>query len=182
MSEREPRKRISIENHRLPAIEDTMAYTRNRCSERARKIKSIKPNLIFDVWFDQHYHIRAQFGDDNGRREGIESEKVEALVLKAMKHLIAYSAVLKIFTFINHGINNARANRIVLKEDTEEGLLNVVIEAHIIDLDTYEVTVKTAMCTDEFPLGDGQFALHIFGNESVLKKLERGRVVEVYHL
>jgi hypothetical protein len=181
MNEREPRKRISTSETRLPAIPDKMAYTRNKCSERARKSKSVKPNLIFDVWFDQHYHIRQQFGDDSGARKGIHPEIVEALVLKAMKHLIAYSSILKTFTFINHGIN-PRANRIVLQETTKDGLLNVVIEAHILDLNTYEVTVKTAMCTDHFPLSDGQFSLEIFENESILRKLEKKRVVDIYNL
>jgi hypothetical protein len=182
MSLRGPRKRIPYKSARLSQIEDELAYTKNKCSERARKINSINPNLVFDVWFDQHYQIRHQFGDDSGAREGIESKKVESLVLKSMNYLIAYSSFLKIFSFINHDSNGGRANRIVLQEPTDEGILNVVIEAHLIDCDIYEITVKTAMRNDAFKISDGQFALEIFDNESVLKRMERGRMIEVYRL
>lgn len=182
MSFREPRKRIPYKSARLSPVEDEMAYTKNKCSERARKINSINPNLIFDVWFDQHLHIRQQFGDNNGLREGIDSKRVESLVLKSMKHLIAYSSLLKVFTFINHELKGERANRIVLQEPTDEGRLNIVIEAHLINLDTYEITVKTAMRNDSFKISDGQFALEIFENESVLKRMERGKTIEIYKL
>ena|SRR5581483_10710259 len=182
MSLREPRKRIPYNNPQLLPVEDAMAYTRNKCSERARKINSIQPHLVFDVWFDQHYQIRQQFGDDNGIREGIDAKTVESLVLKSMKHLIAYSSILKSFTFINHELNGGRANRIVLQEPTSEGRLNVVIEAHSISADVYEITVKTAMRNDAFLLGDGQHAIEVFENESVLKRMERGQVKEIYSL
>jgi hypothetical protein len=99
-----------------------------------------------------------------------------------MNYLIAYSSFLKTFSFINHDSNGGRANRIVLQEPTDEGRLNVVIEAHLIDNDTYEITVKTAMRNDSFKISDGQFALEVFDNESVLKRMERGRIIEVYRL
>ena len=183
MCEGEPRKRIPYSRPTgVPAIVDEKAYTKNRCSDKARKINSIRPNVKFEVWFDQHYHIREQFGDNNGVRDGIDPQTVESLVLKGMKHLIAYSSILKSFTFINHGESTGRANRIVLQEETEDGLLNVVIEAHIIDIDTYEITVKTAMCTDNFIISDGQFVLNIIENESVLKRKERGALRDVYTL
>jgi ribosome-binding protein aMBF1 (putative translation factor) len=69
-----------------------------------------------------------------------------------------------------------------LQEPTDEGRLNIVIEAHLINLDTYEITVKTAMRNDSFKISDGQFALEIFENESVLKRMERGKIIEIYRL
>jgi hypothetical protein len=182
MSEREQRKRIPSNNQRLLPVEDELAFTRNRCSKKARKINSINHNLIFEIWFDQHYQIRLQFGDENGMRPGIDALKVESLVLRSMKHLVAYSSLLKIFNFINHNLNGDRANRIVLQELTDEGKLNVVIEAHLINLDTYEITVKTAMCIDTFRISEGQFILEIIENESILKKLDNGKIKEIYSL
>src|SRR6266478_7791389 len=109
------RKRIPYKKPELlHPIHDETAYTKNKCSERARKVKSISPNLVFDVWFDQHYQIRQQFGDENGARIGIDAETVESLVLRSMKHLVAYSSILKTFTFINHQFDGGRTNRIVL--------------------------------------------------------------------
>jgi len=181
MSFREPRKRIPYRKSG-PLIEDELAYIPNKCSERARKINSVSTKLIFDVWFDQYYQIRQQFGDDNGIREGIDHKTVESLVLKSMKHLLAYSSILKSFTFINHELNSDRATGIVLQEPTNEQRLNVVIEAHSISVDQYEITVKTAMRSDAFKLSDGQFAIEIFDNESVLKKMENGKIKELYNL
>jgi hypothetical protein len=182
MNEREPRKRIPIKSFLLSPIEDKMAYSKNKCSDNARRINSIKPNLIFEVWFDKHYQIRQQFGDDKGIREGIDAVKVESLVTRSMRHLIAYSSILKNFTFINYELNGERANRIILQESTEDGMLNVVIEAHLIDPTTYEITVKTAMREDSFKISDGQFALEIIDNESILKRMERGHIKEICHL
>jgi hypothetical protein len=180
MSEREQRKKIPSNNQRLLPVEDELAFTRNRCSKKARKINSIHHNLVFEIWFDQHYQIRLQFGDENGMRPGIDAKKVESLVLRSMKHLVAYSSLLKTFTFINHDLNGGRANRIVLQEPTDEGKLNVVIEAHLINLDTYEITVKTAMCIDTFRISEGQFILEVIENESILKKLDNGKIKEIY--
>jgi hypothetical protein len=182
MSEREQRKEIPLNNQRLLPVEDELAYTRNKCTEKARKINSINHNLVFEIWFDQHYQIRLQFGDENGLRPGIDAIKVESLVLRSMKHLVAFSSLLKTFTFINHNLNGGRANRIVLQELTDEGKLNVVIEVHLIDLNTFEITVKTAMCIDTFKIGDGQFIVEIIENESILKMLENGKIKEIYNL
>ena len=182
MSEREPRKRIPIKRFLLSPIEDKMAYSKNRCSDNARQINSIKPNLIFEVWFDKHYLIRRQFGDDKGIREGIDAAKVESLVTRSIEHLVAYSSILKNFTFINYELNGERANRIVLQESTEDGMLNVVIEVHLINSTTYEITVKTAMREDSFKISDSQFALEIIDNESILKRMEKGHIKEICHL
>lgn len=182
MEEGRRRKRIPITKGELLPIEDKDAYVRNKCSERARKIGTVKPNFDFNIWFDQHYQVRTQFGDDQGVRPGIEHEKVESLVKKAMNHLMTYSAIVKGFTFINSAPNNGRNERVVLQEDTNYGLLNVVIEVHLIEVGSYEVTVKTAMCTDSFLLSDGQYAIQIIDNESILKKKERQVLREIYNL
>jgi hypothetical protein len=182
MREDGARKRIPVKKDLLAPIEDDQAYIKNKCSERAKKINAIYPDIVFEVWFDQHYQIRQQFGDDNGFRKGIDAASVESLVLRSMKHLVAYSAILNSFTFINHAPKDQRAQRIVLQEDTENGTLNVVIEAHLIEIDIYEITVKTAMQNDAFKISDGQFAVEIVDNESVLKRMERGRLREVYSL
>jgi hypothetical protein len=178
----EKRPRILYNPTRLPVIEDEMAYIKNKSSENAKRIKSINSNLVFDVWIDKHYQIRRQFGDEAGARDGIDIDKVEALILKSIKHLVAYGSILKTFTFVNHNLTGGRANRIVLQEETENGKLNVVIEGHFIDVDTCEITVITAMRADDFKLGDGQFSVEIFGNESVLKRMEKGSVKEIYNL
>ncbi|RXK83476.1 hypothetical protein [Filimonas effusa] len=182
MERKTPRKRIQPKKGLLLPIEDPDAYVKNKCSERARKIKTIKPNFDFNLWFDKHYQIRTQFGDEHGIREGIEAEKVESLVNRAMNHLMTYSAILKNFVFINHGENGKRNERVILQEETPEGLLNIVIEVHLIEAGIYEVTVKTAMCITDFNLSDGQFAIQLVGNKSILKRREQGAMKMIYFL
>lgn len=182
MSNLEKRSRIPYNPKRLPAINDELAFIKNRSSDFAKRIKSLDSHFIFDVWIDKHYELRRQFGDAAGFREGIDIDKVQALVNKSIKHLVGYATILKTFTFVNHNLGNGRATRVVLQERTENGMLNVVIEGHFIKMDMCEITVITAMCSDEFRLSDGQFALEIFGNASILKRLEKGKVREVCHI
>ena len=182
MSEREPRKRIPLNKAKLLPVEDPAAYIQNKCSERARKVNTIQPNFNFNIWFDQHYQHRTQFGDDNGKREGIDSERVQSLVNKAMDHLVTYSTFLKTFAFVNHVQTSGRNERVVLQEETQHGLLNVVIEVHLIEVGIYEVTVKTAMCIKDFAISDGQYVLQLIDNESILKRKERGVLREICSL
>jgi hypothetical protein len=179
MDQRPPRKRIPPATPGVPAVEDPCAYVSNKCSLRAKKIGTIKPNFDINIWFDQHYQNRTQFGDEQGARIGIESEKVESLVRRSMNHLITYSSMLKTFAFVNSGNSRGRNERIVLQEETPDGLLHVVIEVHLIEIGTYEVTVKTAMCSPDFSLSDGQYLIQIIDNQSSIKKMERRRLIEV---
>jgi hypothetical protein len=80
--------------------------------------------------------------------------------------MITYSAILKAVAFINAGNSKGRNERVVLQEETDAGLLNVVIEVHLVDVGAYEVTVKTAMCSDDFLLSDGQYAIQMTHNQS----------------
>lgn len=178
----EKRPRIPYQPKRLLPVEDELAYTRNRCSSNAKRIDCVKSSFECEVWIDKHYQIRKQFGDESGARDGIDQETVKSLVLRSLKHLIAYSSILKTFTFINHELNGGRASRIVLQESSDKGMLNVVIEAHFVDVDNCEITVITAMCMDNFKLSDGQFAVEIVENESVIRKMEKGQIKEIYNL
>jgi hypothetical protein len=52
--------------------------------------------------------------------------------------------------------------------------LNVIVEYHYINKNKYEVTVRTAMCKDEFKISDGQYKIEIDDDgNSVLYKNER---------
>lgn len=182
MCERTGRKRILRSTKGIPVIADEDAYSQNKASERARKINTINPDIKFNIWHDQHYQIRKQFGDEAGERIGIDSIIVESLVQRLMSHLVCYSTILKNFNFVNFSNPESRAIRVVLQEETKEEMLNVVIEVHFIDITTFEVTIKTAMCSDSFRLSDGQFAIELIQNESVLKRMEKGNVIEIYSL
>jgi hypothetical protein len=51
-------------------------------------------------------------------------------------------------------------------------MLNVVIETHFVNINTYEITVVTAQCVDDFRAQIGQFAIELQGDASILKKKE----------
>jgi len=85
--------------------------------------------------------------------------------------MILYSNLVKGFSFLNRNLqHHERPLRIVLQEQTGPGLLNVVIEAHYLDIGKYEITVKTAMCKDDYYLSDNQYAIELDGDGSILKK------------
>jgi hypothetical protein len=172
-----PRKEYQV---LVPVVRDELAFSKNKCSDNARKIATQIEKIEIDIWLDKHYLGRLQHGDENGERVGIDIESIKNLVIVSIKHLFYYSVKLKNFIFVNHEDEN-RFGRIVLqKKDAEGQLLNVVVEYHYISLNQYEVTVKTAMREDNFRLSEGQYLIEIVNDEeSELKKKEGNRIKKV---
>lgn len=161
-------------------IEDELEFKENKCSKNARKIIIIHENLQLELWYDQHYiRTRYQHGEDNGeRREGIEPEDVEGLVKKSIPHLLCYGAKIKSFNFLNH--ENEAPIRVVLIDSNYDVDLNIAVEVHLITLNKYEITVKTAMRKNDFRIDNGKYAIQIIGeNQSILKKQEGKSEIEV---
>jgi hypothetical protein len=161
-------------------IEDKLEFKKNFSTQRARKIKTFQEELKVELWFDQHYIVtRHQHGEDSGeKRDGISPEEVEPLLKKSIVHLVCYGANVKGFNFLNH--ENKPPVRIVVKERSIGETLNVVSEVHLVDLNLYEMTVKTAMRKDDFRIENGRFAIEFIGNnQSVLKKQEGKIEIEV---
>jgi hypothetical protein len=161
---KEPRKRkriaprVSMGN----IIEDPMALTENKSSVKARKVFTDNENITIELWFGKHYLDRDQHGDDWGKREGIDNDTVEDLVKRSVKHMILYSTFVKGFTFLNRNVQrHERSTRIVLQEQVDLGLLNVVIEAHYLDINKYEITVVTAMCKNDYVPSDNQYVIEL---------------------
>lgn len=169
----------------MPVVEDVEAFIANRSSAKARIVTAIDERIGIELFFDKHYLDRHQHGDNNGVRVGIEKESVETLVLTSIKHLMFYSAVLERFNFLNHSeieAPNHNGIKIVCRQSTDNGTLNVVIQAHYIDLNKYEVTVITAMCVDEFRIFDNQFVLDMYPDGSTLSRMVNKALREVYKI
>lgn len=174
------RKRIPLQKATASIIDDPLAFIPNKSSIKAKKVFTEVENITVELWFDKHYHDRDQHGDDFGKRDGITNDIVENLVKRSIKHMIFYSNLIKGFNFLNRNHKqHERPLRIVLQEDTEYELLNVVIEAHFLNINRYEITVKTAMCKDNYTLSDNQYAIQIDGEGSILKKYDLKKVSEV---
>lgn len=180
MERKNKRKRINKTDIVGEVIVDVEAFVKNKSSQNAKKIITTSEHIEIEIYFDKHYLIRLQHGDQDGRRDGIASETVQALLVKAAKHLFYYSIRCKGFSFVNFEAN-IRPERIVLTEEIDNGLpLNIVVEYHYLGLNKYEVTLITALCTDQFRLSDGQYQLVLQSDEtSILNQLQRGKVVSV---
>ena len=178
MEPREPRKRIKYEPKGVPAIQDGLEFIKNKCSDHARKIFAEIEKFQVELWFDKHYHDRHQHGDEDGKREGISPRIVESLVRKSLRHLFFYSSAFSGFKFINLSPTQP-STRIVLQEQSDGPKLNVVIEAHFLDIGRYEITVKTAMCTDDFKIPMGQHCIEIQGDNSILWRKDNKQMVEI---
>lgn len=181
MGNEQKRKRIPIIGVKgTPAIEDDKEFTKNRSSDNARKIGDVAVSIATHLWMDKHLHYRQIIGDNDGQRPGIEPEIIENIVKKAIPHLLFYSTAVKGFSFLNYNNPKDRPIKIVLKEDSEHGMLNVVIEVHYADeIGKFEITVKTAMCIDDFSMFMGQFAIEFQGDSSFLLRKDNSGLIEI---
>lgn len=59
---------------------DPFAFTPNKCSPNARMVYTRSESIEFDIWFDKHYYIREQHGDDVGKRVGIDAVAYRSLL------------------------------------------------------------------------------------------------------
>jgi hypothetical protein len=163
---RRQRRRIAfgVNPKAVPAIEDELAFSQNKCSPNTRKIGSHAQNTNIDFYIDKHYHIRANQGDNMGKREGIEPNKVYLLVKKCIPHLILYSSIMDSFSFLNFDKmpKPGRNLRVVCQGiNDDDNQLNVVIECHVVSLTDIEITIVTAIQKNDYLPSDGQYSVLI---------------------
>jgi len=184
------RKRIikqdSNNNIKMETPFDDKAYIPNSATEKAKKIHVFDETLNIEIWVDKHYQNRVYHGSDDGtKRDGIEYENIEPLLIKSFKHLLYYSLKHKNFVFINHPPNRVGNIRIVLKELVEDNLfINAAVEYHFVDLKIIEVTIVTAMLIEDFKMSEGQFGIEFAGNCSTLIqcKMKKNGIVDTFEL
>jgi hypothetical protein len=180
MEEKPKRKRFQITTSIESTVPvDILEYRENCSSPNAKQIGSHSENITINFWIDKHYSNRDSFGEDDGtKREGIGIEYVEALVQKALPHLIYYSLKHKAFQFVNHPPPRNRALRVVLKDIFSDDItLNIIAEYHFFDTNIYEVTVVTAMRKEDFSISVGQYELIFDKNFSILN-LRNGNTIQ----
>ena len=170
MKEQIPKKRLIKKNIGNPPIVDQLEYFKNKSSDKVRMVSEFSHLIEIVLCFDQHYYERLQYGDNDGFRNGIDKESIEKLVTKPIKLLFLFSANVNGFSFLNHNPLSFRAVRIILKTPRNGTMLNVAIETHHLEINKYEITVKTAMCVDDFKLSDGQYSIEVGDGYSNLYK------------
>ncbi len=173
------RPRIPFVDNRVKPIVDTLEFTSNLCSAKARSIAVFPHKIEIELWFDKHYHDRDQHGDENGKREDIDPKSVEDLVRASITHLMFYSSLIKGFNFLNPTPSVGAPNRVILKRESADSMLNVVIQAHYAEINKFQITVKTAMCVDDFRVGNGQYTVEIFEGGSVLRKKDNNKFINI---
>lgn len=173
------RKRITYRPKVPNVIDDPLELRPNKSSVKARRILISVENITIELWFDKHYLDRCQHGDEYGKREGIDYDSVTSLVKRSIRHMIAYSTLVKGFNFLNKSTASHEMERIVLQEQAACGLLNVVIETHYLDINRLEITVKTALCKDNYHLSKNQYSIELDGDHSILKKCDVKTIREV---
>lgn len=151
-------------------------YKSNICSKNATIICHVNHTINSSVWSDKHYIKRLEDGDENGIREGIEIYDVRLLVEETFNHIVCYGLKYdKIVNFPPFVFN--KSSRIVLKRFLDGGeVLNVAVEYHFFDVNTYEITIWTAMKVNDFFIRDGQYVVELHHDKtkllrSVSKKL-----------
>lgn len=172
MSEKRPRISKSIKNEIL----DSEAFIENCSTKRARRKNELVEHIKTEIWIDKHYYDHTL----EKERIGIDIEFVEPLVLKSLKHLLYYSLKHKDFSFVNYPPPKSRNIRVVLKQIfANKEPLNVVVEYYFLKLNSYEVTVKTALSVEYFDLGDGQYLIEFNENQSTLYAFRKRQLNEI---
>jgi hypothetical protein len=178
-NKRERRKRIDPNEVKGELVIDVEAFIENKCSANVKKITTASEHIEIDVYFDKHYFIRHQHGDAEGKRDGIDMDTVQKLVIDAAKHLLFYSITLKKFSFVNYA--DGSNQRIVLTQIFDNDIdLNLIVEYHYLSTHKYEVTLKTAMRKQDFYFNDGTFQLKVYQDgTSMLLKNETGKIIKI---
>ena len=157
-------------------IFDKDAFVENCSTKKAKYHIEFIENSKTEIWIDKHYWDRILLED----RDGIEIKFVEPLVIKSFKHLLYYCLKHKDFSFINHPPPKSRNIRVVLRQlFNNKEPLNVAVEYHFLKLNSYEVTIKTAMSVEQFDLGDGQYLIEFNENESTLYSFRKRQLNEI---
>ncbi len=177
---RDKRPRLTKSRSETNKDEYSDGYQSNAASKNAKFLCYINELSVLELWIDKHYSNRRNFGDENGRRHGIEEFQVEELIKKSLKHLFYYSFKHNNFSFMNFPPPLIRNKRIVLK-DSELGKedLNVVVEYQFLELNKYEVTAITAMRKNDFLISDNQFCIHFEGDSSILFINRNKKLIEI---
>jgi len=160
---------------------DKEIFLANASSANAKKTLVFNENLNIEIWIDKHYQNRVYHGSDDGiERKGIQYVNIEPVLIKSFKHILYYALKHKNFVFINHPPNKVRNIRLVLKELIDDEIfLNIVVEYHFINLSTIEVTLITALQSDDFNMSNGQFGIEFEDNHSKLVMFSAGRLNEI---
>lgn len=186
MTENRRRRRQHLQQNpnAVPAIVDELEFGKNMCSQNARKIGEQVEKTTVGLWIDKHYHIRVQHGDESGKREGIETEKVYEIVQESLKHLSVYSAIVKNFTFLNHNLPPGdRAVRVICQKCFDGNKTNVTIEGHFVSLNDIEITIVTAIQKNDYQPSDGQYAIELLGGgNSVLLHCSKQKITEISNI
>jgi hypothetical protein len=154
------------------------------CASENAKFLHKYTEFEVELWIDKHYEKRLLYGDDNGKREGINEENVQELIINAFKYLLDIYLRFPRFTFINFFEPGKKPTkeRIVLKNVHDNGTLNVVVEIHFLNTSKYEVTVITAMEVDDFKIADSQYVISLVQNRVLLKRNVNKNLQEIYKL
>lgn len=172
-------KRPRIKNEVIGEIvqQDPMEFRKNRSSDNAKQIFTSAENIEFDVWFDKHYFHREMHGDNDGKRDGIDQEAVQGLIISAAKHLLYYSIKVRAFEFVSFEEGFRKTRTTITQIIDNELNLNIVVNYHYVALNKYEVTLVTAMRKNGFEPKDGEFQLELqVDGSSILYKSERGKI------
>jgi len=149
-------------------------FTQNSASKNAKLIHKYK-DVEIEIWIDKHYENRVDFGDENGKREGIEQSVVQSLVIDSVKYIFHFYLNSRISNFINFPDkkNPIRNNRIIIKDFRDaEVPLNIAIEIHFLTYGKYEITVITAMKTVDMKIHDSQYCVSLTNFGVNLNRME----------
>lgn len=158
-------------------------FTQNCASPNAKFIHKYT-DFEIEIWIDEHYEKRANEGDENGFREGIEKDIVINLIIDSVKFIFHFYMTLRLTNLINF-FNRAKPtkHRIVVKDYRGTAIpLNIVIEVHFLNYSQYEITIITAMKCQDFKMSDGQIFMSMTDTGVNLNRLVQTNSISIHKI
>ncbi len=169
------KKRKELKGATLPP-EDDGSYVVNASGRHARLY--LEGEITYNVPLYHVYHLvdRQLNGNDDGTpREDITDDIVMPIVLECVNQFLLYSAILKI-SWLNYN-RSGDVVLVVCQKVVNGELITIPIQAHLVENNMIEITVKTAFPLDvDKGIGHEQLALELWQDGgSTLKRYDRGK-------
>ncbi len=169
-----PKKKRKELKDNAPPPDDNGSYVVNASGRYARLF--VEGEVRYKVPLYHVYHLidRQLNGNDDGSpRHDITDDIVMPIVLECVNAFLLYSSILQI-SWLNYN-RNGDVILVVCQKEVNGELITIPIEAHLVENNMIEITVRTAFPLDvERGIGDNQLAVELWQDgSSTLKRYDR---------
>lgn len=144
-----------------------------KSNDRKKRARTTITEKIGETTVEIRYSKKCNLSDAGPKRNSIDPNRLLSQINKSIHHLDWYCRTVKEFAYDNKPDGGFRI-KVALQETIDRQMLNVVIEVHLLSLNSIRLTVITATLNDGFRFREGQYGIVFKGNNSQLIIQENG--------